>query len=100
MINITLDDLVVPGTGTSAAALEVARAYHSPSLLNHSIRAYVWAAAHGMAQGISFDPELLYVAALFHDFGLVPEFDSHTVAFDEAGAPCGTRFRGGRRVVS
>jgi HD superfamily phosphodiesterase len=48
------------------------------------LRACVWAAADGMARGIGFDPELLYVAAMFHDIGLVPAFDSHTVAFEEA----------------
>jgi hypothetical protein len=46
--------------------------------------AYVWAAAHGMTRGIGFDPELLYVAALFHDLGLVSAFDSQAVSFEEA----------------
>jgi HD domain len=82
---VTLDDLVVPDTAASAAAREVASAYLSPALLNHSLRAYVWAAAHGLTRGIAFDPELLYVAALFHDLGLVPAFDSYTVSFEEAG---------------
>ncbi|WP_189107457.1 HD domain-containing protein [Streptomyces camponoticapitis] len=92
---MTLDDLVVPDTATSAAALEVASAYHSPALLNHSLRAYVWAAAHGTARGIPFDPELLYVAALFHDLGPVPEFDSHTVSFEEAGGHVARVFAAG-----
>jgi HD domain len=82
---MTLDDLVVPETAASAAALEVASAYEPPALLNHSLRAYVWAAAHGTARAIGFDPELLYVAALLHDLGLVPAFDSHAVPFEEAG---------------
>ena len=80
-----LDALVMPGSAASAAALEVASGYLSPALLNHSQRAYVWAAAYGTAEGVPFDAELLYVAALFHDLGLVPAFDSHTVAFEEAG---------------
>ena len=92
---MTLDDLVVPDTAASAAALEVASAYQSPALLNHSLRAYVWAAAHGMTSGISFDPELLYVAALFHDFGLVPAFDSHAVSFEEAGGHVARVFAAG-----
>ncbi|WP_246040738.1 HD domain-containing protein [Streptomyces cadmiisoli] len=82
---ITLGDLVVPDTPTSAAALEVASAYQSPALLNHSVRAYVWAAARAMDQGIEVDAELLYVAALLHDMGLVAEFDSHTEPFEVAG---------------
>jgi hypothetical protein len=92
---MTLDDLVVPDTAASAAALEVASAYHSPALLNHSVRAYVWAAAHGMTSGIAFDPELLYVAALFHDLGLVPAFDSNAVPFEEAGGHVARVFAAG-----
>ena len=92
---MTLDDLVVPDTAASAAALEVASAYESPALLNHSLRAYVWAAAHGMTRGIGFDPELLYVAALFHDLGLVPVFDSYAVSFEEAGGHVARVFAAG-----
>jgi hypothetical protein len=92
---MTLDDLVVPDTAASVAALEVASAYQSPALLNHSLRAYVWAAAHGMTRGIGFDPELLYVAALFHDLGLVPAFDSQAVSFEEAGGHVARVFAAG-----
>jgi hypothetical protein len=92
---MTLDDLVVPDTAASAAALEVASAYQSPALLHHSLRAYVWAAAHGMTHGIGFDPELLYVAALFHDLGLVPAFDSYAVPFEEAGGHVARAFAAG-----
>ncbi|QPP09209.1 HD domain-containing protein [Streptomyces bathyalis] len=92
---MSLDALPVPGSVTSAAALDVATAHHSPALLNHSLRAYVWAAARGAAGGITFDPELLYVAALFHDIGLVPAFDSHTVAFEEAGGHVAQVFAAG-----
>ncbi|WP_329117577.1 HD domain-containing protein [Streptomyces sp. NBC_01353] len=81
---MTFDAIKMPDTPACATALEVATAYCSPALLNHSIRAYVWAAAYGTEQGIDFDPELLYVAAMFHDIALMPEFDSHTVGFDDA----------------
>src|SRR5687767_10918151 len=75
----------LPSTPACAAALEVATAYCSPALLNHSVRAYLWAVAHADTHGIAFDDELLFVAAMFHDLGLVKEFDSHTVPFEEAG---------------
>lgn len=95
MTRMSLDTLPTPDSVTAAAALEVATAYHSPALLNHSLRAYVWAAARGTAEDIAFDPELLYVAALFHDIGLVPAFDSHTVAFEEAGGHVAQVFAAG-----
>jgi hypothetical protein len=95
MTRTSFDDLVVPRTAAAVAALEVASAYHSPALLNHSVRAYLWAAADGTARGIGFDPELLYVAAMFHDIGLVPAFDSHTIAFEEAGGHVARVFAAG-----
>ncbi|MEU9645603.1 HD domain-containing protein [Streptomyces sp. NPDC048188] len=95
MNGISLEALPVPGGATAAAALDVANAYLSPALLNHSLRAYLWAAARGTADGLAFDAELLYVAALFHDIGLVPVFDSHTVAFEEAGGHVARVFAAG-----
>ncbi|HEX4817651.1 MAG TPA: HD domain-containing protein [Nonomuraea sp.] len=82
---MTLDDLVIPDTPACRGALEVASRYHSPSLLNHSVRAYLWAAAYARARGIAFDAELLYVSAMLHDLGLVTAFDSHTAPYEEAG---------------
>lgn len=80
-----LADIVIPETPATRAALEVATAYCSPALLNHSVRSYLWAAAYGLANGVAFDAELLYVSSMLHDIGLVKEFDSHTVPFEEAG---------------
>ncbi len=95
MKHMSLGALPMPAGAAAVAALEVASAYLPPALLNHSLRAYLWAAARGTADGVSFDPELLYVAALFHDFGLVPAFDSHTVVFEEAGGHVAQVFAAG-----
>ncbi|MCU1583570.1 MAG: cyanamide hydratase [Microbacteriaceae bacterium] len=78
--------LIAPPTALGALALEVAERYCTPALLNHSIRSYVWAVDYAHRHGIDFDDELLYVAALLHDCGLAPAFDSHTMSFEEAGA--------------
>ena len=83
--SMRFDDIPQPEDQVSLAALEVAKAYCSPSLLNHSVRSYLWAAAYGRLHRISFDVELLYVSALLHDLGLVIPFDSHTLPFEEAG---------------
>ena len=57
---------------------EAAEDLLTPVLRNHSHRAYAWAAAIAARHGISFDRELLYLAAMFHDTGLpspVPHVD-------------------------
>src|SRR5215216_5644897 len=80
-----LNDLEIPVTPACRAALDVATAYCSPALLNHSVRAYLWAAGYALERGIAFDAELLYVSAMLHDLALVKEFDNHTLPFEEAG---------------
>ena len=80
-----LNDLEIPVTPACRAALEVVTAYCSPALLNHSVRAYLWAAGYALERGINFDGELLYVSAMLHDLALVKEFDNHTLPFEEAG---------------
>jgi predicted butyrate kinase (DUF1464 family) len=82
---VDLDDIPQPENATARAALAVATAYCSPALVNHCLRSYVWGASYAMTHGIDFDAELLYVSAMLHDIGLVKEFDSHTVPFEEAG---------------
>ncbi|MGW0806975.1 HD domain-containing protein [Nonomuraea sp. NPDC002799] len=89
------DDLVIPDTPACRGALEVAGRYCSPSLLNHAIRAYLWAAAYAREHDIAFDAELLYVSAMLHDIGLVAEFDSHTVPYEEAGGHVAWAFAAG-----
>jgi hypothetical protein len=77
--------IVRPDTAAAAGADEVAITYCTPAIVNHCLRSYVWAAWYATNSGIAFDPELLYVSSMLHDIGLVPEFDSHTVPFEDAG---------------
>jgi cyanamide hydratase family protein with HD domain len=95
MNSMQLTDVPVPDSPVCTHAVEVATAYSSPALLNHSLRAYLWAAALGQARGLEFDAELLYVASLLHDLGLVDEFDSHTVPFEVAGGSVAWVFAAG-----
>jgi hypothetical protein len=80
-----LQELLPAETPAGRAALEVVREFSSPALVNHCIRSYLWAASHARANGIAYDEELLYVAAMLHDLGLVRAFDNHTEPFEDAG---------------
>lgn len=86
---------LVPDSAAAALALEVAGRFCSPALLAHSCRSYLWAAEYGRSRGIAFDAELLYVAAMLHDIGLVPVFDSATVPFEETGGAVAWVFAAG-----
>lgn len=78
----------LPGADSAAvrAAHAVAERYLSPALLQHSIRSWRFALAFADVDGVGpIDAELLHVAALLHDIGLVPEFDAVRVPFESAG---------------
>ncbi|WP_183095815.1 HD domain-containing protein [Nocardioides stalactiti] len=62
--------LVPPDSALARAAEVAAGDLLPPFLLNHSSRAYAWGAALGALDGVRFDREILYLAALFHDVGL------------------------------
>src|SRR5215210_7513753 len=70
---------LVPPDSTLARDADVAaQDLLTPALLNHSRRAYAWGAAIAGLHEITFDRELLYLAAMFHDTGLpspVPHVD-------------------------
>ncbi|MDJ0356660.1 HD domain-containing protein [Paenarthrobacter sp. PH39-S1] len=73
-------------TQAEYAAGIVAAHYLSPALYNHSMRTWKFALALAKADGMSaIDRELLQVAALLHDVGLVPEFDAARVPFETTG---------------
>ena len=80
-----LSDVPVPDTAVATHAADAVAAYSSPALVNHCHRSYLWSAALGVSRGLTFDVELLYVAAMLHDIGLVAAFDNATLPFEEAG---------------
>jgi len=58
-----------------------------PSLLfNHSTRVYYFGSLAGKKRGLKFDPELLYLGAMFHDMGLTPQYSSRADRFEVDGA--------------
>jgi hypothetical protein len=68
-------DMPVPDSPVATRALERIADREPAFLANHSIRSYAWAVALASVDQLAFDPEVLYVAALLHDIGLVPAFD-------------------------
>jgi HD domain len=65
-----------------------------PFLTNHSFRSHFFAVALADRDGVSFDSELLYVAALLHDIGLVEGFDTGK-CFEEDSADAAVRLAAG-----
>lgn len=91
-----LAEIHAPQTPAALAARELATEYHSKAMLNHTLRSWMWAEAIASVKGMSdVDHELLYVAALLHDLGTVPEFDNHTLSYEEAAGHVGKALTAG-----
>jgi HD superfamily phosphodiesterase len=82
----TISGVTVPDSKLAREATELVRGTESPLLFNHSTRVYYFAALAGKKRGLKFDPELLYIAAIFHDIGLTPRYSSKTDRFEVDGA--------------
>jgi hypothetical protein len=65
----------VPDSALARRARERISDAAGPVLLNHSVRCYAWAVELARHDGLEFDPEILYVASMLHDIGLVAPYD-------------------------
>jgi HD superfamily phosphodiesterase len=81
----------IPDSKLATDAADFVRDTASPLLYDHSVRVFLFGALQGRRRGLVFDAELLYVAALFHDIGLV---DGHRTdrRFELDGADEARRF--------
>ena len=61
----------IPDSQIARDATELIRSVESDPLYYHSLRVFSWAALRGALRGTRYDPELVYVGAMFHDIGLV-----------------------------
>jgi HD domain len=84
--------VAIPRTPLALKADEFVRAHEPDFLFNHSVRTYVFGALRLHQKGVSFDPETAYVAALFHDAGLVPSMASPSGSFEIDGADQAEKF--------
>ena len=80
-----LERLTVPDSAAARAAEELATSAQPTALTNHGVRSYAWGALLGLSESRRFESEVLYVAALLHDIGLLESHDRGNV-FEEDGA--------------
>src|SRR6201988_2433417 len=82
----TIEGISIPDTKLAHEVTELVRDTESPLLFHHSSRVYYFGALAGKHRGMSYDPELLYTGAMFHDMGLTPAHSSAHERFEVAGA--------------
>ena len=66
--------VAVPDTKLAADATALVRDVTTDLVYDHSRRVFFFGSLQGRKRGLSFDPELLYIGAMFHDVGLNEQF--------------------------
>jgi hypothetical protein len=82
----------IPDTAATAEASRLIEETTSPLIYHHSRRVFVFSQIHAHRLGMEPDPELLYVAAMFHDAGLATPFSDVEQRFEVDGADHGRKF--------
>jgi hypothetical protein len=70
------EGISVPDSKLAREITELVRDTEPPLLFHHSSRVFCWGALTGFRRGLTFDADLLYAGAMFHDMGLTPEYSS------------------------
>jgi hypothetical protein len=94
----SVSGVTIPDSKLAWEATELVRDTESPLLFNHSSRVYYFASLAGKRRGLKFDPELLYIGAMFHDMGLTAKHSSKTDRFEVDGANAAKEFLRGHNI--
>jgi HD domain len=88
----TVAGIRIPDSAIARAATQLVRATEDDLLYNHSRRVFFWGALTGERRNLKYDPELLYLGAMFHDMGLTEKYSSPELRFEVDGANAARNF--------
>jgi hypothetical protein len=88
----------IPDSRIAREVTQLIRDTESDLLFHHSIRVYCWGALAGDRMALRFDPELLYIASMFHDIGLTARYESSELRFEVDGANAARDFLRGHGI--
>jgi HD superfamily phosphodiesterase len=79
---VVIDGVRIPDSKMARGLTQLVRDTETDLLFNHSTRVYFFGALTGKRRGLKFDPELLYVGAMFHDMGLTERYQTSQNRFE------------------
>ena len=85
-VNGDIAGIKIPDSKMARDLTQLIRDTESDLLFHHSTRVYLFGALTGERKGLKFDPELMYVGAMFHDIGLTEGFRHSQLRFEVDGA--------------
>ncbi len=88
----------IPDSKLAQEVTELVKDTEPPLLFHHSSRVYYWGALTGRRHSLTFDPELLYAGAMFHDMGLTPQHASAHDRFEVDSANVARDFLRGHGI--
>jgi hypothetical protein len=94
----TAAGVTAPDTKLAREATELVRESTTDLVYDHSRRVFWFGALQGRNRRVSFDPELLYIGAMFHDLGLNEQFRGSGRRFEVDSAGEARRFLQGHGV--
>src|ERR1700751_4924796 len=94
----TIAGISVPDSKLAREITELVRDTESPLLFLHSSRVFYWGALTGVRRGLTFDAELVYAGAMFHDMGLTHRHTSPDERFEGGRANAARDFLRGHGI--
>jgi HD domain len=88
----TIAGIAIPDSALAQDATQLIGDISTPLLFGHSRRVFLWGALKGQREKLAYDPELLYLGAMFHDVGLLEGHRSADERFEIDGANEARRF--------
>jgi len=89
---IPLEDIKIPDTALAKQATELVESCSPDFLFNHSIRSYFFGACIAKHLKLKADMEVMYLAAIMHDLGLVAPHNKTEGSFEVVGADVAQAF--------
>jgi hypothetical protein len=94
----TIAGVKIPDSKMARDLTQLIRDTESDLLFDHSARVYLFGALTGQRKGLKYDPELLYVGAMFHDMGLTEAYRHSQLRFEVDGANAARDFLRGYNI--
>lgn len=90
--------ITIPDSIIAQQATELLLEHGTEFIYNHSLRVFLFSSLNAKRNKLSHDTELLYVASVFHDLGLVRPYSSPDLRFEVDGANAAREFLRGHGI--
>lgn len=88
----TIAGIQIPDSAMAQDATALLRDVGTQLVYDHSRRVFLFASLRGQRDGLTYDPELLYIGTMFHDLGLTERFRTADQRFEIDAADEARRF--------